>query len=70
METTEDPGEVVEPRHLQPELGVPGPAPSKPPTSLEIPAYFETFPADIRDYRHIPGPIPAIPPASPRPPGR
>ena len=30
----------------------------KPPSSLEIPAYFETFPADIQQYRHVPPPAP------------
>jgi len=37
-------------------------APAKPPSTLEIPAYFEAFPSDIRDYHHIPGPAPDIPP--------
>lgn len=36
--------------------------PLKPPSTLEIPAYFEEFPSDIRDYHHIPGPAPDIPP--------
>jgi len=36
--------------------------PLKPPSTLEIPAYFEAFPSDIRDYHHIPGPAPDIPP--------
>jgi len=35
--------------------------PPKPPSTLEIPAYFEEFPSDIRDYHHIPGPAPDIP---------
>ena len=36
---------------------VPPPAP-QPPNTLDIPAYFQTFPADIRDYQHIAGPGP------------
>ena len=45
---------------------VPPPAPPapQPPNTLDIPAYFQTFPADIRDYQHIAGPGP--PQALPR----
>ena len=44
--------------------GVPAPPAPQPPSTLDIPAYFQTFPADIRDYHHIAGPGP--PQALPR----
>ena len=34
----------------------------KPPNTLDIPAYFPTFPADIRDYHHIGHQCPPVPP--------